>query len=121
MGSYNKRQVGAEYEKRAEQFLCKEGILILERNFRCRQGEIDLIGKHQNCLVFVEVKYRSSNQAGLPEEAVGIAKQKRICRVAEFYLYTHQQYGNCMIRYDVVAIAGNQLRWYPDAFEHVRG
>lgn len=121
MGAYNRRQVGAEYEKKAEQFLRTRGLRILEKNFRCRQGEIDLIGEHEGFLVFVEVKYRSSNQAGLPEEAVGITKQKRICRVAEFYLYTHPGYRNCMVRYDVVAIAGEEIRWYPGAFEHVRG
>lgn len=120
MYDYNRRQVGNAYERRAEQFLCKEGMHILEKNYRCRQGEIDLIGMHRNCLVFVEVKYRRTKKTGLPEEAVGINKQKRICRVAEFYLYTHPQYGNCMIRYDVVAIEGKDIRWYCNAFEHVR-
>lgn len=120
MYDYNRRQIGNAYERRAEQFLCKEGMHIQEKNYRCRQGEIDLIGVHGDCLVFVEVKYRSSKQAGLPEEAVGTAKQKRICRVAEFYLYTHPQCEKFMIRYDVVAIEGEDIRWYRSAFEHVR-
>lgn len=120
MYKYNRRQIGTAYERRAEEFLCKEGMRILEKNYRCRQGEIDLIGAQGDCLVFVEVKYRSTKQAGFPEEAVGIMKQKRICRVAEFYLYTHPQYGNDRIRYDVVAIEGEDIRWYRSAFEHIR-
>ena len=115
----NNRAVGTQYEEKAEAFLVAQGMRILCRNYRCKQGEIDIVGEHQGCLVFVEVKYRSSRQVGTPEEAVGFAKQKRICRVAEFFLYTHPHYTNRMIRYDVVAIAGEDIRWYPAAFEHI--
>lgn len=115
----NNRAVGTEYEEKAEAFLCGKGMKILFKNFRCKQGEIDIVGEHQGCLVFVEVKYRSSKQVGMPEEAVGTSKQRRICRVAEFFLYTHPYYANRMIRYDVVAIYGEDIRWYPAAFEHI--
>ncbi len=116
----NNRAVGTQYEEMADAFLKEKGMKILYKNFRCRQGEIDLIGMHKDCLVFVEVKYRSSSVKGTPEEAVGITKQKRICGVAEFFLYTHPNYNNYMIRYDVVAIAGKDIRWYPGAFGHIR-
>lgn len=116
----NNRAVGTKYEEKAEQFLKEQGIKILCKNFRCKQGEIDIIAIDQKCLVFVEVKYRSSNQKGIPEEAVGIYKQKKICSVAEFFLYTHPYYSNQMIRYDVVAISGDDIRWHKAAFEHIR-
>lgn len=116
----NNRAVGTQYEEKAEAFLAGKGMKILSKNYRCKQGEIDIIGLHQECLTFVEVKYRRSTQAGTPEDAVGITKQKRICRVAEFFLYTHPYYNNYMIRYDVVAIAGEDIRWYPAAFEHIK-
>ena len=115
----NNRAVGTKYEKCAEQFLKKQGIRIIVKNFRCRQGEIDLIGIEDNCLIFIEVKYRATGNAGEPEEAVNIYKQKKICRVAEFFLYTNPGYSNHMIRYDVVAISGEEIRWYKSAFEHI--
>ena len=116
----NNRAIGAQYEAKAEAYLEKQGMRILCKNYRCRQGEIDLVGIHGDCLVFTEVKYRSSMQAGMPEEAVGIMKQKRICRVAEFYLYMHPYYNNFSVRYDVLAIVGEDIRWHRAAFEHIK-
>ena len=115
----NNRALGTQYEKDAEQFLKKQGIRIIAKNFRCKQGEIDIIGVDNKCLVFVEVKYRTTNKAGEPEEAVNIYKQKKICSVAEYFLYTHPYYANQMIRYDVVAILGDDIRWHKAAFEHI--
>lgn len=115
----NNRAVGTKYEKEAEQFLKNQGIRIIAKNFRCRQGEIDLVGIERNCLVFFEVKYRASNAAGEPEEAVNIYKQKKICRVSEYFLYTHPYYANQMIRYDVIAISGEKIRWHKAAFEYI--
>lgn len=115
----NNRALGTKYEEKAEQFLIKQGIKIIVKNFRCKQGEIDIIGIDGNCLVFLEVKYRATNRIGEPEEAVNIYKQKRICRVAEYFLYTHPYYANQMIRYDVIAISGEEIRWHKAAFEHI--
>lgn len=115
----NNRAVGTEYEKKAEQFLKKQGIRIIVKNFRCRQGEIDIVGIDDKCLVFIEVKYRTTDMAGKPEEAVNVYKQKKICSVAEYFLYTHPYYANQMIRYDVVAISCDEIRWHKAAFEHI--
>ena len=60
----NKRQAGAEYEARAAEWLEQQGLCILERNFYCRQGEVDLVAEDGAYLVFVEVKYRRDNRAG---------------------------------------------------------
>ena len=75
----NTRAKGAEYEARAAEFLESRGYEILERNFRCAYGEIDLIARQGSGLIFVEVKYRKNRRAGLPEEAVSLLKQQKIC------------------------------------------
>ena len=85
----NKRKEGADYERQAAEYLAENGMRILDMNFRCREGEIDLIGRHQGYLVFVEVKYRSTSEKGYALEAVDYRKQRRICRVADYYRYTH--------------------------------
>ena len=77
----NKRALGTAYEQKAVTYLTENGFRILESNFYCRQGEIDIIGFHDDCLVFVEVKYRRNLQAGYPEEAVDLKKQMKICRL----------------------------------------
>ncbi len=110
--------IGKDYEEKAAEYLVRQGMKILCRNFRCRQGEIDVIGLQGEYLVFVEVKFRASAAGGFPEEAVGWQKQKRICRTALYYLYTHPAYETRPVRYDVVAVCGGRIRWYKDAFEH---
>ena len=115
----NKRQTGAEWERQAAEYLAKCGVRIAELNFRCRQGEIDLIGYHQGYLVFVEVKYRSTAQKGHALEAVDYRKQCRICRAADYYRYTHKMGDNVSVRYDVVGIQGGEVHWIQNAFPHV--
>ena len=66
----NKRKTGAEYEEKAASWLEKQGMRILEKNYRCREGEIDLVAMDGSYLVFVEVKYRRDQHAGHPAEAV---------------------------------------------------
>ena len=78
MTGQSRRTVGSHYETVAEQCLKKQGYKILERNFYCRQGEIDLIARDGEVLVFVEVKYRKSLNQGDPMEAVNDRKQRRI-------------------------------------------
>lgn len=115
----NKRKLGAQAEKLAEDYLTAAGMKIVAHNFRNRQGEIDLIGYHEGYLVFVEVKYRASLKKGNPEEAVGAAKQRAICKVADYYRCTHGVPLSAPIRYDVVAVLGEEVRWLQNAFPHV--
>ena len=120
----NKRAVGTKYEQEACGYLEKNGFTILEKNFRCRQGEIDIVGRHEGYLVFAEVKYRADYTSGTAAEAVTPAKQKRICRVADYYRYRHGISGDSPVRYDVVAIQGeadgsSSVCWYRNAFDHV--
>ena len=111
--------MGAQAEKLAEEYLTASGMKIVARNFRNRQGEIDIIGYHEGYLVFVEVKYRASLKNGNPEEAVGASKQKNICKVADYYRYTHKVPLSMPVRYDVVAVLGEEVRWLQNAFPHV--
>lgn len=114
----NNRKKGTAYEELAAKWLETQGMKIICRNFRCRSGEIDLIGTQEHYLVFIEVKYRADTKCGEPEEAVGISKQKTICRVADFYRLTNGYTEQTSIRYDVVAICGEKITWYPNAFMH---
>ena len=115
----NKRKTGAGWEKAAAEYLTDRGMRILETNFRCRQGEIDLIGRHEGYLVFVEVKYRSTTGKGYALEAVDHRKQARICRTADYYRMLHGLGEDVSVRYDVVAIQGTDIQWIRNAFAHV--
>ncbi len=112
----NRRQIGTEYERRAAAFLVEKQCVILERNYRCRAGEVDLIVRDGNYLVFVEVKYRRSAQTGDPLEAVNYAKQKKISRTALWYLQSHGYGLDVPCRFDVVGICQDQITWMKDAF-----
>lgn len=115
----NKRKKGAEYEMKAAQYLRQQGVHILECNYRNRQGEIDIIGRDGEYLVFFEVKYRRDNSRGNPAEAVNYSKQRNICRVADYYRMIHRIGEFSAMRYDVIAICGDELVWYKNAFEHI--
>lgn len=77
---------GARAEQRAEQWLTRRGLHLLVRNYRCRQGEIDLIMKDGNTLVFVEVRLRSRSEFGSAAASVGHAKQRRLVKAAAHFL-----------------------------------
>lgn len=112
----NKRQTGSRYEQEAAAFLEQQGYQIIERNYRDRRGEIDIIARDGNCLVFVEVKYRKDAKNGYPEEAVGYYKQQRIRHTAEYYLLRHHLGEDMPCRFDVVSILGTEIRLIRDAF-----
>lgn len=115
----NTRKKGAAYEQVAAAYLQNHGVRILEHNYRNRCGEIDLIGKDGEYTVFIEVKYRKDDEKGSPAEAVNFAKQKTICKVADYYRMTHGMGEFSAVRYDVVAIEGEVITWYKNAFAHI--
>lgn len=97
--------VGKRGEERAVKLLRRRGYKILARNYRCRQGEIDIVAFHRGEIVFVEVKSRATDEKGSGLEAVTERKQKRIARVAAQFLAERRlQERPC--RFDVVAITG---------------
>lgn len=111
------REVGSWYEQFAAEYLRMQGYQILEQNYRCRRGEIDLIGREGAYLCFVEVKYRRTKKMGCAAEAVGRHKQFVICRVAQDYLMKHRMEESTPCRFDVVAIDGNEVMLLRNAFE----
>ena len=84
-------------------YLEQIGYRIIERNFSCRQGEIDIIAKDKDEYVFIEVKTRSNINFGRPKEAVNEPKQKHIYKSTKFYLYLHKL-NDAFIRFDVIEI-----------------
>jgi len=109
------KRLGSAGEKRAATYLAGLGMRIVERNYRCRQGEIDLIAWDGDTLVFVEVKARRSGDCGTPEEAVSPAKQRKLRQVALWYLARLGYEPFC--RFDVVSVAGDQVTHFRAAFE----
>lgn len=116
----NNREIGKEQEEKAVAELERKGYDILEKNFRCRIGEIDIIARHQGYLVFIEVKYRKNDRSGYAAEAVTQKKQQIISRVADYYLRTHYKVIPAC-RFDVVAIDGMCVTVYENAFAYVTG
>ncbi len=115
----NTRKKGAEFEQIAIEYLQRQGVEIMEHNYRNRRGEIDLIGRDGEYTVFFEVKYRKDSSRGYPGEAVGYGKQRVICKVADYYRMIHHIGDFTPVRYDVVAICGEEITWYQNAFEHI--
>ena len=114
----NNRKVGDAQETRAVFELEKLGYKVLQKNFRCRIGEIDIIALHRGYLVFIEVKYRKNTRAGYAAEAVNWKKQRVISRVADYYIRTHcRSFPSC--RFDVVALDEESVMVYENAFEYV--
>ena len=112
----NKRKLGSCYEKAAGIYLIEQGYEILEYNYRCRYGEIDLVARDGEDLVFCEVKYRQNQRSGTALEAVDLRKQRNIRKVAEYYLMQHRV-GDIPCRFDVVGIEKNTFILIKNAFE----
>lgn len=114
----NKREIGSAFEKQAGEYLKKIGYSIIEYNFQCRMGEIDIVAGDGKTLVFCEVKYRSDNQKGTPFEAVTVSKQKKICRAALYYMTKHQ-ITDTACRFDVIGITGKKIEIIKNAFDYI--
>ena len=112
----NKRQLGTVYEQKAAAYLQQQGYEILECNFRCRLGEIDIVAREGGYLCFVEVKYRSGDGYGSPLEAVGVYKQRKIIKVAHYYMMRKRLGLYMPCRFDVIAIEKDQITLLRNAF-----
>lgn len=105
----NYRQIGARYERMAGAYLEAQGYQILEYNYRCRSGEIDIIAKDGEYLVFCEVKYRRDTSRGDPADAVDVKKQRVLSRCALQYL-SARRLKDQPCRFDVIGILGREDR-----------
>lgn len=112
----NKRQIGTNKEKIAAEYLKNNGYEILEHNFYASNGEIDIIARENDYLVFIEVKYRFNDKYGLGYEAVTKKKQMTIYKVAQFYMYKNKISFDSKVRFDVVSIDGKDVQILKNAF-----
>mgnify|MGYP002518829727 CR=1 FL=1 len=112
----NKREQGSHYETMAAEYLKNKGYEIILQNFFSKNGEIDIIAKDTDTLVFCEVKYRSNTRYGLPEEAVDYRKQDKIRKTAAYYLYRNNFPVETRVRFDVIAVLGGKITHIEDAF-----
>lgn len=108
-------EVGATSEDRAVSYLVRQGYRIVERNYRCKVGELDVVARDGSTLVFVEVRSRHSAKFGSALEAVGPRKRRKVTRVAMAYLaWRRPRFDSA--RFDVVAITGDELVHIKDAW-----
>lgn len=112
----NKRQTSSHYEEIVATFLTNKGYRVLGRNFRCHQGEVDLVCHHDRYLAFAEVKCRSKPFMGNPAEAADARKQGCIWWIAVFYLYNHRMNGDVPCRFGMVRILDSDIGLIQNAF-----
>ena len=116
----NKKHKGKWGEEKAAQYLLRKGLIIIDRNQRTPYGELDIIAQDREQIVFVEVKMRSTNFLGFPEDAVDYKKEQHLINSAEEYLTNHPNLGENW-RIDIITIEGNpqkpgvNIRWYKNA------
>ena len=113
---------GAFYEQLAADYLVEAGLVLLERNYQCKAGEIDIIGTQDEHLVFVEVRFRSNSAFGTPAATVDWRKQQKIIRTARVFLKHRPAHATKPCRFDVIAISPSSsepqvtVQWLKSAF-----
>ncbi len=116
MPGLNNRAKGREGEQKAEEYLLVNGYDILEKNYKNRFGEIDIIARYGKTLVFIEVKTKKTGLHGLPAESVDARKQSRIGKVALAYI-TNNKIVNQPCRFDVLSIHDERIELFTNAFD----
>ena len=111
------RELGVHGERIAAAFLTDAGLRVLDRNWRCRDGELDIVARDGDALVFCEVKTRRGTGYGQPVEAVGRAKQRRLRTLAQRWLAAHDEHAP-ELRFDVVGVLVRPAR--PALVTHLR-
>ena len=112
-----RRATGDHFEGAARSFLEQRGLRLLRANFLCRHGEIDLVMREGDTLVFVEVRYRRSGAFGGALASVTVAKQRKLVSAALFWLRCHAADANRPCRFDVLAFEGESVEWIRGAFD----
>ena len=120
MNYLNNRAIGTDKEIIATKYLIDNGAKILETNFHYhRNGEIDIVAMDAGYLVFAEVKYRKNKADLTAENAVNYKKMRTICRCSDYYRLMNNLSDDMPVRYDVIAIYDDEIRWYKNAFEYI--
>ncbi len=102
------KSLGDHYEKQAASWLRDQGLSIIERNYRCRVGELDIIARDAAYLVFIEVRARSHPGFASAVESIDRRKRRRLVNTAQYYLQQHPQLANLACRFDVVTFQPRQ-------------
>lgn len=113
---FDPERLGRRGEDRALQWYLDRGYTLVERNWRCRSGEIDLIVRDRDEIVFAEVKTRTSTRYGTPFEAVDHRKQRRLRQLASIWLSVNRSTVDRSVRFDVVAVIGTRIEVRERAF-----
>lgn len=115
------REIGADAEKLARDFLVQQGLDLVEHNYQIKGGEIDLIMRDEPHLVFVEVRYRKNNRFGSGADSVDYRKQSRLIKAATNYLMEKSSHAHQPARFDVISITSSdtkpEIEWIKDAFQ----
>lgn len=114
---YNRRKIGSCYEDIAAAFLQQNGYQILTRNYYGRHGEIDIVARDMEYLVFIEVKYRLNTKNGMPAESVSYYKRQNIIHTAREYIYKYGISEDTPVRFDVISILERDIKIIKNAFE----
>lgn len=116
----DRKHTGQDAERRAERWLGRQGLTLLQRNARCRLGEIDLVMRDGDQIVFVEVRQRRGQGHGGAAASVDWRKQQKLILTARYLLGCHPQWSRHPCRFDVIAFEGDSETtppmWYKDAF-----
>ena len=116
-GQLSRKQTGDAWELKARRWLEGKGLRFVAGNVRGRGGEIDLIMKDGQTIVFVEVRYRQSSRFGGAAASVTLAKQQKLLQTAHLWLARHNgSFDTVDCRFDVVAFTGNAIDWLKNAF-----
>lgn len=115
----DRRQLGALGEQQALLYLQQQGLKLLARNWHCRQGELDLVMREDETVVFVEVRYRRHATWGSALESINSRKQQRLVRTAQAFLQSQSEWAELPCRFDVLTLDGPdmQLHWIRNAFD----
>lgn len=114
MAMTQRQLLGKLGEKKAQKYLKKQGYKILERNFKTPFGEVDIIAANDDTVAFIEVKTRSSDRFGQPNEAVDKTRQQRYIRSAEYYFLNRD--AEVTIRFDIVEVLNGKINHIINAF-----
>ena len=119
MGRVATGAVGRRAEQSAFEYLLRQGLTPIARNFRTRGGEIDLIMRDGDCLAFIEVRFRATTRFAEASHTVDTHKQRKLIRTAAIFVARNRRFGMSIMRFDVVAVTGDEdssIEWIADAF-----
>jgi len=113
--------IGRWAEQQVADYLQARGVAVVVQNYRCREGEIDIVGFHEDTLLFIEVRYRKTQFYGTAAESIDYRKQQRIFLTAQHFLQQHPQWQDSPCRFDAVIVSppetAPQIDWITDAFQ----